>query len=261
MNIKLLAFISISFLSLLPCNAQNDLNITDSKGLKQGHWIKKYPHGTVMYDGIFKDDHPAGEFRRFYENGVLKSVLVYSEDGTEADATIFHPSGFPASKGKYIAQLREGKWQFFSADSSGCLIGEENYKHNMKNGPSLKYYPNGRIAERVNYLNNLKNGEWLQCYQNGKPWIRSTYVNGKLNGKFEVWFETGIHEFSGVYKNNSRDGIWMIYNPDGTLRYKAEYKDGFTTDRQIETDQARFIDYLERNKDNVDDPGKTGTMW
>ena len=39
-----------------------------------------------MYDGFFKDDHPVGEFKRYYEDNTLKSVLIYSDDGKEADA-------------------------------------------------------------------------------------------------------------------------------------------------------------------------------
>ena len=86
----------------------------------------------VMYDGFFKDDHPVGEFKRYYENNTLKSLLIFREDGKEADATIYHPNGYISSKGKYINQMKEGKWKFFSAIYNGYLISEELYSANIK---------------------------------------------------------------------------------------------------------------------------------
>ena len=142
MNIRILiiaSFLAISVVQqarLIP-----QLNKTDQQGRKQGHWIKKYPDETIMYDGYFKDDHPVGEFKRYFENQTLKSVLIYSDDGRKATATIYHPNGNISSKGTYINQMKEGKWQFFSEFTNGYLISEEYYSKNLKNGPSLNSIP------------------------------------------------------------------------------------------------------------------------
>ncbi len=262
MNFRLNIFTSLLvFSTLFTCSAQTDMNVTDKQGMKQGRWIKKYPQGTIMYEGYFKDNHPVGEFKRYYENSILKSLLKYSPDGKDAEATLYHPDGKVASKGKYTNQMKEDKWQFFAADSSGYLISEENYSKNMKNGPSLKFYPDNTIAEKLNFVNNIKNGEWVQYYKNGNTWLKSFYLNGRLNGKFEAWFENGKLEFSGQYKNDSRDGTWIIYKDDGSLRYQIEYKNGFTNDRKVDIDLSDFMDSLERNKDKIADPEKTGKMW
>ena len=123
MNLKIFTIASFLAISAIAsCQTETEINKTDQQGRKQGHWIKKYPNENIMYDGFFKDDHPVGEFRRYYENKTLKSLLIYSSDGTEADATIYHPNGNISSKGKYINQMKEGKWQFFSAFINGYLI-------------------------------------------------------------------------------------------------------------------------------------------
>ena len=49
-----------------------DINITDQTGKKQGLWIKKYPNGNIQYEGIFKNDHPVGEFKRYSEDKRLQ---------------------------------------------------------------------------------------------------------------------------------------------------------------------------------------------
>ena len=238
------------------CQTGSEINKTDPQGRKQGRWIKKYPGEIVMYDGYFKNDHPVGEFRRFYESSTLKSLLIFSEDGTKADATIYHPNGNIASKGTYINQKKEGKWQFFSALIKDYLICEESYSGNLVNGQSVKFYPDSTVAERVNYINNLKQGELTSYYPNGAKCLNSNYLNDKLNGKFEVWFENGSIQFSGQYNNDTRDGTWYIYNNDGKLKYKLEYIAGVTNDRQLDIDESDYLDSLEKNMGKIADPEK-----
>jgi antitoxin component YwqK of YwqJK toxin-antitoxin module len=242
------------------CQTDMDLNKTDAKGRKKGHWIKKNPDGKIQYEGTFKDDHPVGEFKRYFEDNTLKSLLVYSSDGREAYATIYHPNGFIASQGKYINQLKEGKWKFYSQYVNGYLINEEEYSNNTRNGPSLKYFPDSTIAEKLNYTNGIKDREWLQYFANGQVYLKAFYSGGMLNGKFEVWFSDGKQEVSGTYKNNLREGKWLIYKEDGTLQYEINYVSGITNDHQMDIDATNFIDSLEKNKDKIADPEKTGVL-
>jgi antitoxin component YwqK of YwqJK toxin-antitoxin module len=259
MNLKIITLFSLLALSAIgTCQTGTEINKTDQQGRKQGHWIKKYPTEKIMYDGFFKDDHPVGEFRRYYENGSLKSLLVFTADGTIADATIYHPNGNIASKGKYINQKKEGKWKFYSAFTKDYLISEEQYSANLKNGQSVKFYPDSTVAEKVNYINDLKQGEWKCFYPNGSICVKSSYLNNKIDGKFEVWFENGKIEFSGQYKNDARDGRWYIYKNDGTIKYKLEYLAGVTNDIQMDIDESDYLDSLERNMPKISDPEKTG---
>ncbi|MCX6327338.1 MAG: toxin-antitoxin system YwqK family antitoxin [Bacteroidia bacterium] len=262
MNLKIITITSLFAISAMAtCQTEMNINQTDTEGRKQGHWIKKYPNENVMYDGLFKDDHPVGEFRRYNEDKTLKSLLIYNGDGTAAIATIYHPNGNISSKGTYIKQMKEGKWQFFSAITKGYLISEEQYSRNLKNGPSLKFYPDSTVAERLTYINDIRQGEWIRYYPNGAICLKSNYLNGKVNGRFEVWFENGQIEFSGQYKNDVRDGHWLIYNNDGTIKYKLEYLAGVTKDRQMDIDESDYLDFLEKNKGKIADPEKTGVMW
>jgi antitoxin component YwqK of YwqJK toxin-antitoxin module len=261
MNIRLLITAYLLAFSVTAASQTDmQLNKTDLQGRKQGHWIKKYPDESIMYEGNFKDDHPVGEFKRYFENQTLKSVLIYSEDGRNAKATIYHQNGFISSKGTYTDQMKEGKWQFFSEITNGYLISEEYYSKNKRNGLSFKFYPDSTIAEKLTYLNDTKQGEWIQYYPSGKVCLKSHYLNGKLNGKFEFWFDNGAIEFSGQYKNDSRDGQWVIFNKDGSIKYKLDYISGITKDRQMDIDESAFLESLENNKGKIADPEKTGVV-
>jgi antitoxin component YwqK of YwqJK toxin-antitoxin module len=260
--IKILSFILILTVAETAM-AQNipDLNQTDQMGRKQGTWVKTYPNGNIMYEGFFVDDHPSGEFKRYYDDKKIKALLTYSEDGKEAQVVNYYPNGNIAAKGTYINQKKEGKWQFYSASSENHLISDEYYSDNIRNGTSVRFYPNGTIAEKVIYTNDIKNGEWIKYHLNGSVSLRSAYANGKINGKFEVWYEDGMIEFSGQYKNDLRDGLWLIYNSDGSLRYRIKYKDGVTNDRQMDIDMSNYLDSLDNNKESIAAPEKTGNMW
>jgi antitoxin component YwqK of YwqJK toxin-antitoxin module len=261
MNIKII--ITTSLLAISVCAAsqtETALNRTDLQGRKQGHWIKKYPDDVTMYDGYFRDNHPIGEFKRYFENQSLKSVLIYSEDGRKAAATFYYPDGNISSTGSYLDQLKEGKWQFFSSTGKSYRISEEYYSRNLRNGLSVKFFPDSAIAEKVSYVNDIRQGEWTQYYPNGSLHLKSNYLNGKVNGKFEVWYENGGIEFSGQYKNDDRDGPWVIYNEDGSVKYKLEYVSGVTKDRRMDIEESDFLDSLENNKGKFSDPEKTGVI-
>lgn len=261
MNLKTFLITSLLAVSVAAAGqTETHLNVSDQQGRKQGHWIKRYPNETIMYDAYFKDNHPIGEFKRYFDNQTLKSVLIFSDDGRKADATIYHPNGYISSKGVYIDQMKEGKWQFFSSYIDGYRLAEESYSKNLRNGLSLKFYPDSTIAEKLSYINYVKEGEWIKYYPSGNMWLKSNYNNGKINGKFEIWFENGSIEFSGQYKNDSREGQWIIYKNDGTIKYKVEYLEGITKDRQMDNEESALLDSLEMNKGKIADPEKTGVI-
>jgi len=261
MNRKILDTIILLTVSvLLSGQSAPVINKTDQQGRKQGPWIKNYPDGNIQYEGVFKDDHPIGEFKRYYENKNLSSILIYSGDGKQADATLYHPNGFIAASGKYIDQIKEGKWKFFSSFYEGYLINEETYLKNKRNGPSLKFFPDTTVAEKTIYINDRKEGEWLQFFPGGKIFLKSNYSGDLLTGKFDIWYENGRVEISGNYKNNLRNGTWLIYNEDGTLRYKMDYIMGKTKDRQMDIDASNLMESLEKNQGRIPDPEKTGEI-
>ena len=261
MNLKvLIILIILAIPGVARAQTGNEINQTDRQGRKQGRWIKTYPDGNLQYEGTFKDNHPVGEFKRYYEDRTLKSVLTFSPDGRTADAVLYYPNGFIGSTGQYTDQKKEGKWKFYSPVNKGSLIMEEEYRENQRNGPSVKFYEDRTIAVKMNYVNDKREGEWTEYYPDGKLFLRSAYSTGKLNGKFETWFQNGKPEFSGFYKNNLREGNWKIYNEDGSLKYDINYNAGISDNPQMEKDVVHFFDSLDKIKDKANDPEKTGIL-
>jgi antitoxin component YwqK of YwqJK toxin-antitoxin module len=247
--------------SYLFCQTDAGLNRTDQSGRKQGHWIKRSPDNTIMYDGYFRDNYPEGEFRRYDTYGTLKTVLFYSNNGREAETKIYHPNGYIAAKGKYIDRKKEGLWQFYSEFTDGYIVSEETYSGNMRHGKSVKLYPDGTVAEKMNFVNDTAQGEWIKYFPNGSISLKSAFLNGRINGKFVAWFDNGIIQFSGEYVNDKRNGTWLINEKNGSLKYKILYVNGVTNDHQMDIDSSEYLDSLEVNKGRIPDPEKTGNIW
>lgn len=254
-------FLVFLFIMLVTAIQGQEINRSDTDGKKQGRWIKNYPNGKMMYEGTFRNDKPDGEFRRYYEDGALKSIMIFSNNGTEAETVLFYPNGLKASSGKYVNQLKEGKWRFFSFTEKDLLISEAEYNGNRKNGRLVNYYPDGKAAEQVMYKNDLKHGECLKYYPDGTLTLRTYYENGLINGAFEAFHENGKAEIKGQYKNNLREGLWIIYRKDGSQKFRTEYAAGIPDNRSIDIYESEYIDSLERNKVIIADPEKTGEIW
>jgi len=261
MNIKIFTIISlISVAATAFCQTDSGINKTDQQGRKQGRWITRYPNGNILYEGEFINGNPSGQFKRYYDDQTLNSVMVFSGEGRVADAKIYFPDGSIAASGKYVNRLKEGKWKFFSSSVQGYLINEEEYSKSLRNGISLKFYTDSTIAEKAFYKNDKKEGEWIQYYASGKLFLKAFYISGLLNGNFEVWYENGNPEIKGTYKNNLREGKWIIYNEDGTVRYEMNYEGGVTKDRRMDIESSEIIDNLEKDKGKIADPEKTGEL-
>jgi len=262
MNLKILIFSLAALIpSLSGAQTSQPINQTDREGHKQGHWIKKYPSGQTMYDGFFRNDKPQGEFKRYYENGELKSVMVFSADGSTSEATIYYDNGFPASKGKYLNQFKEGTWKYYSPTSKGVKVLQEDYTRDKRNGVSVEFYPDSTIAEKISYKDGRKDGPWTKYNQDGKISFSASCSNDKLNGKYEGFFDNGKTEITGNYKDDLRDGAWTMYTRDGKVKFKIEYVLGMPQNRDLDIYETNLLDSLEKVKITFPDPEKTGQPW
>ena len=61
---------------------------------------------------------------------------------------------------------RDGKWMYF--DEKGVELSITNYKHGLKNGPSMVKYPNGNIHYTGEYTNDETTGIWTTYSESGE---------------------------------------------------------------------------------------------
>ncbi|MDX1799092.1 MAG: hypothetical protein R3255_10620 [Candidatus Lokiarchaeia archaeon] len=221
----LILLLSFSFYS------QEKINQTDSKGKKQGVWIKNY-EGTnkKRYKGEFKDDIPVGKFYYYYDTGEIAAVSVFEEEGKVTYTRTYYTNGNLMATGKYINQVKDSVWWFFTEDKK--MLSRENYKLGKLEGERYVYFPTDPeteksiIREITTYKNGLKNGQWKQYYKNGKVEAEGVYKDGNFDGFVKWYYENGVLQTQGFYRHAVKNGYWKSFESDGTLKSKVYYLNG-----------------------------------
>lgn len=203
--------------------AQENVNVTDKNGKKQGVW-KKYENGKLLYEGQFKDDVPYGTFKYYHANGKLKSVTEFLQGVHKVKTVIYYENGKKASEGTYVDQQKDGLWRYYS--NKDTLIKEENYSEGKRSGLWKTFSADGMLLEECNYLKDKKDGLYKTYYLNGKASLVETYLNGKTNGKSTSYYPNGNVSVTGDYHNGWRDGEWNSYDVNGKIRSTMVYQNG-----------------------------------
>lgn len=262
MNKVTLLLLFASMFLLLPVNAQENINITDTNGQKQGEWIGRYENGGIRYHGHFLNDRPVGELKRYYEKGGIMAIMQYNRDNDTVSAILYHPNGFISAKGSYFNQKRVGTWDFFSDYAENTLLGRANYLNDKREGESTKYHWNGNLAEKTFYLNDNRAGTWVQYYTDGTLALTGNYSSGKLNGHFEAYNTDGTKMLSGNYRNDTRDGEWQFYDGSGNINSTIFYNMGVARNNlELLKKETDLLDDLEKRGGLIADPAKTGVQW
>lgn len=225
---RLFSLIAFSLITLF-LHAQelteSHINKVDPEGRRQGDWRIYDGEGNLKFTGAFHDGKPIGEFRFFYPNGKIKAIIIQQDSGRVSYATNYHLNGNVLAKGKYVNQMKDSTWLYYS-ELDGALASEEYYRNGIKEGVWKVYYPEGGVMEEITYKNDLKDGPWNQYFTDGAVKQTSTYAKGLLEGPFIVYHINGKVEVSGSYIHDNKDGTWIYLTEIGELVKKEEYRNG-----------------------------------
>ena len=256
MKFSFLLFLMLPALSAAQSFTRGDtlFNQTDTKGRQQGFWEKRYPNELLQYKGFFKDGHPSGEFLRYYEEGPLKALMHFSDDGQVSRAKLYYQDGQLAGEGKYVGNLKDSTWNYYSF-FGGQLAFVENYHAGKKEGLSTKFYPDGNVSEKLEWKNDLKHGNWEQYYPDGTLLLKSAYHNGKLNGEYLIYHPDGQTSINGRYVYDQREGEWNYFEETGELRLSLIYRKGIALNQdELDQKELEFLNKLEKNKGRFSEP-------
>ena len=211
--------------------SQGDGNKTDSKGRKQGKWVKLH-EGTEKkrYVGTFENDIPIGKFTYYYLTGEVSAVTDFINGNKTAYTRMYHLNGKVMAAGKYTDKKKDSTWLSFNDRKE--IISKENYVTGKLNGENIVYYPSdpskGKVKryEITNYEGGLKHGKWIQFYSSGKTKAEGVYKDGNFDGRVKWFLSSGKLEIEGYYKHAVKYGYWKYYENDGTLKNKVYYRNG-----------------------------------
>ena len=230
----LLFLILTFFISNLPAQNKSEINQKDEQGRKQGVWKKKNVYGTLIYEGAFLDDNPFGEFKYYYNDGGIKAVSKFQDNGTISYTVLYHKNGKILAKGKFINEKKDSIWNYYRK-SDELLVSKDNYKDGKMHGESISYYPIGNIAEIINYNNGQKQGAWKKYFQDASIQLEGNYFDDEIDGKFDLYYPGGILKTTGGYKKSLKQGDFKYYSSSGKLEKIENYVNG----KLVKTEQFK----------------------
>ena len=226
-------------MSIFITNAQDTkINQINKKNQKTGNWIGYHKEtNTKRYNGSFIDGNPIGLFKYFTKEGRVSAKVNFINDSLSSSEMYFD-NGFVMAKGKFINQMKQGKW--FTYSRTGKLLNVFNFDKGAMEGTQYLYYPadqetnSVKIMEEYNCLNGLKNGSWKQYFKLGRVKSEGNYSMGKRDGIFIYYFANGTIDSKGSFKNNLKDGNWFYYDGEKANMKKLTYEKGKLIEKKNE---------------------------
>jgi antitoxin component YwqK of YwqJK toxin-antitoxin module len=215
----------------VPAFAQSQpKNQYDAQGRKQGYWVK-LNGDTLKYEGHFKDDLPEGEFKYYYSDKTIKSIVQYSEKGLMAKTVNYNWNGKKLAEGEYWDKKKHGLWQYYGADGKVILV--EDYHYGVPEGEWKTFYPDGKPLSIKHYSNGKLNGPFTEFYPDSIVSNKGNYVNDMLDGSFQNFYLDGKVAVSGNYTKNLLSGTWMYFSERGFTDRRIIYSDGVLAKEEI----------------------------
>ena len=231
----------------------NQKNIVDSKGYKQGYWEKTYSNGQIKYKGFFKDNKPVGDFKRYDVEGNLKAEMTHFENSNKVYAKFYYPQNIIQAEGYYINKQKDSIWNYYTTDK--YLINSVSYKNNKKEGVEKKFYPSGSVSEIAKWKDGLNEGTTTRYYEKGNIMSIYNYKKGKLDGEYKVYGVSNNILIHGNYSDNRRDGKWIYYKEDATVEKEITYTNGIADNaEELERLETEYMKLMEKNKGKFKDP-------
>jgi antitoxin component YwqK of YwqJK toxin-antitoxin module len=183
--------------------------------LESGKWNYFYEDGKTEQTGVFKQGKTDGLWQWYYPDGTLKREEEFYEGKAEGiymeydtlgvvvvsgkyfdgqkEEEWYYKIGDYSEKGKYVADLKDGKWQAFY--QNGKLKYEGTYIQGNPDGEHNFYYPTGQLKETNYYVMGICEKNWKKYDENGLLVLIITYKDNKeyrINGEKVEFAEEDI---------------------------------------------------------------------
>ena len=147
--------------------------------------------GGLKQKKYFKDGKLDGKYLAFFDVGesLIEYETDYKEDIINGDFKEYYANGDLFSVIQFENNLRNGKETQFYWNKQKSL--EASYKDNELNGPYITYHSNGNKKEVGQSVDGLFNGSWKSYYDDGTLNVEYTYNNGQLDDLYKTYDTDG----------------------------------------------------------------------
>jgi antitoxin component YwqK of YwqJK toxin-antitoxin module len=155
---------------------------------KETFFTSFHDNGKISSRGLMKyPEKRIGEWISFHENGQIESVVNFTNDKENGDASYFYSNGRLKSTGQFSKGNKNGKW--IECDSSGINISYGNYKPvaiTRSEDDSIPLLPDTVDYQIYSYGKmmwvdfGVKTGIWITYNNVDKTLYRQRYFKGRI---------------------------------------------------------------------------------
>lgn len=194
------------------------------ENIANGEVKNYYKEGALNSVSTYKDDKLEGIYTRYFYPGLAKKFTVNYTDGKlEGEYKEFYSNGKVYSMVNFKNDYKEGEQKEFFSD--GKLYTTKFYTEGLLEGESIEYYYNGKVANKGTWKNGLEDGKWVYYYNNGKKDNEYTAVKGLIDGEYLSYDIDGTLVGKYQYKNGKFVG-YQLFDKDGNQIKEAKKQKG-----------------------------------
>ena len=228
-----------------PQNQSTTINVTDSKGLKQGFWRIKQKNNSIE-EGCYLDGKKDGQWKAYFPSGKEKYSITFSKGFSKGPAVFYYEDGQVMEQGIWNVNHWEGTYTFYHPNGQPAYCFNFDEAGNRQ-GVQQYFYENGNIKYSGAWEDGKPNGLVDVFNDQGVKISQRLYNDGEFskNVKAKQIIEDSLATFNGT-------GQFTIYNMNGTLSKKGNFKSGKLIDGEVYIYGAQIeLIGVERYRDGV----------
>lgn len=189
-----------------------------------------YSNGSVSRSYEFKSNDKEkkfnGEYKEFWENGNIKSFVIYKDGIRNGPVKGYFENGNIEFSGNLLNNIINGEATSFY--KNGKLKSIETYRDNLRHGNSKYYYESGELNSIYNYIKDKRQGLSRSYFENGNlKWERKDDAGNIIS--YKELTKSGRIIDDLTFKNDKKTGTTNQYFDSGELSWEFTYKNGLTT--------------------------------
>jgi len=167
--------------SAVPVSANLEgYTVSPLKGTNASIAEKFDPNGNKVESGYVINGNKSGQWTRYDADGKIRFVVNYIDGLKNGDEVSFNIRGQIEARTSYRNDQLDG---IAGTYKSGRPTQEVSYKNGQYDGPTKKYFPNGKIQQEINFKDGKQHGMFKYFDEEGNVTLEYEYKNGeKVSG-------------------------------------------------------------------------------
>ena len=213
-----------------------------SNCLYETNYVKIYAGGCgVGNSSKIKRGNKHGEWKDYYENGVLESKYNYHCGFKQGNFFNYTKNGKLYWIDFYHADKQMNTQEFYENGllekiSTYSYEYSEHEENHLKKTVETEYYENGslKIQRTIQELeDDIEKESLKEYYQNGFLKTESEIINYDKNGVYREFYENGNTKYEGIFKDDEPIDKQYYFNEKGEVTKIETWKEGKLIETEI----------------------------